>query len=504
MRSRRPATARILAAASLGATLALGCASDGTAEEAAAKKPAPAPAAAEPLAPAPNATIDDLVGPIALYPDPLLAVVLPASTYPLDLVQADRFLDRLEKDSTLQPDAAWHESVRNLLNTPDVVRTLVANLEWTIRLGEHVTADPAAVMDAIQRFRLRVHAAGNLDTDEKQAVSVEDDVVTIQSADPKIVYVPTYDPEVVMLPAQQPVVAYYPDPYPWYYYPYGYGAAAWTAGAFFWGSTAWAMGWAHHEIWHDVHWDDIDDIGDFDNVDWDKVDDRRDDFRNDLEGKRNDWQSGQKPEGGKNKPGEGNRPGGGERPSTLPSKGGERPSTRPSGGRSEWKPGSGSGAVNRPSQLPATRPSTRPGDAGYRPSTRPAQRPSGGIGAAGGGGYNLPSYGDPNRRPSQRPSGGGGLSQGGGVDRPSTRPSNSFNAGSGSFGGYDRARDMRGYSDRGKASRSGSGSYNRGSGSYERSRAAGGYSRGGSGGGYNRSRAAGGGGGRSGGGRGRR
>ena len=86
----------------------LACASDGNAKETASSA-GPSSAAPAKLPSAPDASVDELVAPVALYPDPLLAIVLPASTYPLDVVQADRFLDRLAKDKTLQPDPAWHE-----------------------------------------------------------------------------------------------------------------------------------------------------------------------------------------------------------------------------------------------------------------------------------------------------------------------------------------------------------------------------------------------------------
>ena len=445
---------------------------------------APARAAAASLPVAPDASVEDLVAPIALYPDGLLAIVLPASTYPLDVVQADRFLDRLAQDQTLQPDPAWHESVRNLLNTPDVVRMMASNLEWTIQLGERVAADPGEVMDAIQRFRRRTEAAGNLVSDDKQTVTSENDVVVIQSADPKIVYVPTYDPTVVVVPAPTPVVSYYPTPYPWYYYPYGAGAA-FATGVFFGASTAWAMGWAHNEIWHDVDWDDID-RGDI-NID-------RGDINIDNSVKN-------KFEGGKGeRPGDGQRPGGGE---------GQRPG----------KPGGGEGArPGRPSQLPSDRPGggAAPGSrvavGAPRTVRRSFPRPVRALDRA------TPAIG--RRRNPRAPrvaparparaararfrrtasadrapdrargppvgSSGAGTSRGASSRpsasagaRPSTRPAGGGSAArSGSYGGYGSSRDIGSYSSRGKSSRSGS----YGGGSYSGSRGGGGSSRGGGGG----------------------
>jgi hypothetical protein len=519
----------------LALAAALACASDGPkgAEAASSGQATPAPQ----LQVAPDTSVDELVAPIALYPDPLLAIVLPASTYPLDVVQAERFLGRLAKDQTLQPDPAWHESVRNLLNTPDVVRMMAGNLEWTIALGEQVAADSGEVMDAIQRFRRQADGAGNLVSDDKQTVTSENEIIAIQSTDPKIVYVPQYDPEVVVLPAPAPPVSYYPSPYPWYYYPWGAGAA-WAGGVFFGATTAWAMGWAHNEIWHDVDWGDVGDI-DFDrNVDIDRGDINVDNsVKNKFEGGKGQGGQGQRPGGGQD--GRPARPGGGEgagggRPSQLPSQ-------RPGGGNA-WKPGSGAGAANRPSQLPSTRPSARPGDPGYRPgSSRPSA--GAGSGAAGAGRPStLPSRGGSGTRPSTglggsastRPSGGAGTRPStrpsGGSDRPSaglgastrpsTRPSGGYSgsrpstrpsgggsgARSGSYGGYGSSRDMGSASSRGKSSRSGSYSRGGGSGSYSRGGGSGSYSRGGGGGGYSRGGGGysrgGGGGGRGGGGRG--
>ncbi len=96
--------------------------------------------------------LQELVGPIALYPDDLLAIVLPASTYPLQLVQAQRFLQDLEADPSLQPDEEWDDSVIALLNYPEVVELLNEDLDWTWRLGEAVVAQQADVVGALGEF----------------------------------------------------------------------------------------------------------------------------------------------------------------------------------------------------------------------------------------------------------------------------------------------------------------------------------------------------------------
>ena len=117
------------------------------------------------------------------------------------------------------------------------------DLEWTDGLGEAVAADQTEVMDAVQSFRRKAEGAGNLKTDDKQIVAVEEDVVKIVQADPQIIYVPQYEPQVVVVQQTAPVYpTYYPTPYPVYYYPYppGYSFAA----GVFWGATlAYAFDW---------------------------------------------------------------------------------------------------------------------------------------------------------------------------------------------------------------------------------------------------------------------
>ena len=113
--------------------------------------------------------LQDLVGPIALYPDDLLAIVLPASTYPLQLVQAQRFLQALENDPSLVPDEEWDDSVVALLNYPEVVDLLNEDLDWTWRLGEAVVAQQADVVAAVESFRDRAYAAGNLRRDRNRS-----------------------------------------------------------------------------------------------------------------------------------------------------------------------------------------------------------------------------------------------------------------------------------------------------------------------------------------------
>ena len=97
--------------------------------------------------------LEELVGRIALYPDDLIAIILPAATFPMDVVQAERFLQKLKQDKTLKPDARWHESVRNLLNYPEVIGMMSQDLDWTQDLGEAVVSQQKDVVKAIQAFR---------------------------------------------------------------------------------------------------------------------------------------------------------------------------------------------------------------------------------------------------------------------------------------------------------------------------------------------------------------
>ena len=225
---------------------------------------AQAPAAgAEPPQAAPAVELLDaeelkaLVGPVALYPDDLLAVVLPASTYPLQVVQAARFLKERRKRRTAKPDEDWNEAVIALLNYPEALELLNEDLDWTWRLGEAVLAQEEDVIAAISAFRNRARLAGNLKSDDKQAVAVEDDAVRIRSTNPTRIHVPYYEPaEVVVRHQPRRVYHYYPRAYPVYYYPYDRRHR--FHDDLFWGVTsAFSVGWStgrlhwHHYGFHD-------------------------------------------------------------------------------------------------------------------------------------------------------------------------------------------------------------------------------------------------------------
>ena len=180
--------------------------------QAPAQAAAQAPSASE--APA-SAELEELVGRIALYPDDLLSIVLPGATFPLQIVEADRWIEQNKGNKEAKPKESWDDSVKALINYPDVVTMMSNDLDWTSALGEAVAADQTAVMDAVQAFRRKAEGAGNLKTDDKQIVEVEEDVVKIVQADPQVIYVPTYEPQVVVVQQPAPVYpTYYPTPYP--------------------------------------------------------------------------------------------------------------------------------------------------------------------------------------------------------------------------------------------------------------------------------------------------
>ena len=195
---------------------------------------APAASGSAVGAPSPQ-ELEKLVGPIALFPDDLVAIILPASTNPLQLVQADRFIEKRKKDAKLPIDDNWDDSVKSLVNYPEVVKQMSADLDWTTALGEAVVANQGEVLSAVQAFRRKAQAAGNLKTDPKQVVVVEKEVVKIVPADPQVIYVPQYNPTTVVVASSVPVYSYYPAPYPVYYYPYPPGAA--LATGLVWGAA---------------------------------------------------------------------------------------------------------------------------------------------------------------------------------------------------------------------------------------------------------------------------
>ena len=202
--------------------------------------------------------LDSLVAPIALYPDPLLAQTLAASTYPLEIIQLQQWLGRNStlKDKALADAVAkqqWDPSIQALAALPDVVKRLADDIQWTTDLGNAFLAQQNDVMDAVQRMRKKAQDTGNLKSTEQQKVETSvienKSVIVVEQANPQVVYVPSYDPVVVYGPAVYP----YP---PIYYPPAGYYAAGLAIsfgvgvmmGAFWSGGWGWGCGWGNNNI----------------------------------------------------------------------------------------------------------------------------------------------------------------------------------------------------------------------------------------------------------------
>jgi hypothetical protein len=173
--------------------------------------------------------LDQMLAPIALYPDSLLTQVLMASTYPIEIVQADRFAKKnkdLKGDKLLEAakNEDWDPTVKSLLQFPEVVGMMSDKLDWTTKLGDAFLAQQKDVLASVQRLRDKAYDAGNLKTTKEQTVIVEKETIIIQPASPQVIYVPSYNPTVVYGTWAYPA---YP-PYP--YYPPGYGMAAATFG----------------------------------------------------------------------------------------------------------------------------------------------------------------------------------------------------------------------------------------------------------------------------------
>ena len=164
----------------------------------------------------PPEQIRELLAPVALYPDALLAQVLMASTYPLDVVQAARWIPEHSdlEDEALANAAAeesWDPSVQALVFFPSVVEMMNKDLAWTQDLGEAYLGQEEEVLESVQTLRKEAYDAGNLESTEEQEVQVEDDIVVVQPADPEVVYVPTYNPSTVYTEPVQST--YYPTVY---------------------------------------------------------------------------------------------------------------------------------------------------------------------------------------------------------------------------------------------------------------------------------------------------
>jgi hypothetical protein len=232
-----------------------------------ASSPVPPPGPAMPQvvtptgqpAPAPSDQLDQLVAPIALYPDALVAQILAASVDPIEIVEANRWLQ--QNPGLHGPELAaavnrqdWNSSVKALTQFPAVLANMDRNLSWTAALGDAESSQPQPVLAAVQVMRQRAQQAGNLRSTTQESVSTQGQTIVIQPADPDIVYVPEYDPWLVY---GAPLAAYpYWDPYPGLYldgpgYGFALGIGIGLFGGFAWGWSHWGADWHGGRLLHD-------------------------------------------------------------------------------------------------------------------------------------------------------------------------------------------------------------------------------------------------------------
>jgi len=408
----------------------------------------------------PNDQLDSLVAPIALYPDQLLSQTLVASTYPLEVIQLQQWL---EKNKNLKDQALanavqkenWDPSIQAMAAFPDVVKRLSDDIQWTTDLGNAFLAQESDVMDAVQAMRAKAQSKGTLKTSaqqkvESQTVEGGKQVIVVQQANPDVVYVPSYNPAVVYGPPVYPYPPiYYPPPG---YYAAGAAVAFGTGvalGAAWGGNWGWNCGWGHGNVNVNVNNKYVNNYNK--NVNnYNKANFNQANF-NKANINSGNWQhnpqhrggapynrasasqvQGQLASRGQGGAGAGNRPGGG----------GAGAGNRPGGEGN--RPGGGAGAGNRPGGGGGQ--ANRPGGGANRPGGGgggQANRPSGGANRPGGGGSG-------ERIGGRNVSGGGGSgkggafgSGGGGMNRSSAtashnRGSHSMGAARGGGGGGRR------------------------------------------------------------------
>ncbi len=177
--------------------------------------------------------LDDLLAPIALYPDPLLAQILPASTYPTEVAEAEAWLNSGGDVSSID-EQYWAESVRAIAHYPDILLMMAGNMDWTANLGDAFLNQPEDVTNSIQRLRWRARAVGNLVSNAEQTVIIDGDYIQIVPAQPQYVYVPQYDTSVVYVQA--------PGYSPFVTFGFGLVIGGWLSMDFDWGH--------HHVIYH--------------------------------------------------------------------------------------------------------------------------------------------------------------------------------------------------------------------------------------------------------------
>ena len=174
-----------------------------------------------------SAELDQLLGPIALYPDPLIALILPAATFPSQIVEADRYVSE-GGDPNQIPQQAWDGSVQGLAHYPNVLKWMDDNIAWTTELGQAFASQQSEVMDSIQRLRGQAQALGNLQSNPQETVQSDDGDIDIEPANPDEIYVPDYQPDQI-----------YYDPGVYCSFGVGFPIGAWLG--FDWD-------WRHHHL----------------------------------------------------------------------------------------------------------------------------------------------------------------------------------------------------------------------------------------------------------------
>jgi hypothetical protein len=199
--------------------------------------------------------LDQILAPVALYPDPLVSQILMASTYPLEVVEAGRWA---KQNPNLKGDALtkaleaqnWDPSVKSLVNFPQVLSLMSDKIDLTQKIGDAFLSNQKMVLDTIQSLRAKAQAAGNLKTTSEQKVIVEEKIIKIEPANPQVIYVPTYNPAVVYgvwpYPAYPPY-SYYPLGYVWAApFAFAAGVGLGMAWGYAWGSCNWRGGSVHY------------------------------------------------------------------------------------------------------------------------------------------------------------------------------------------------------------------------------------------------------------------
>jgi len=203
--------------------------------------------------------LTQMLAPIALYPDSLIAQILMASTYPLEVVEAERWMHQNrdlkgnELDNALL-DKTWDPSVKSLCHFTDVLFPMSEKLDQTRKLGDAFLSQESDVMDTVQELRRRAEDQGNLRTTAEQKVIIEREIIRIEPAAPEVVYVPVYNPLYVYgpwwYPAYPPYYWYYPPGYPVTSVYIGFGPGIYTGIGFF--SWVW-FDWPYHRVDIDIH-----------------------------------------------------------------------------------------------------------------------------------------------------------------------------------------------------------------------------------------------------------